>query len=61
MGHATSTPHVIHSTQEPAVICQPCGTTSNTIIRTPHGNLCPGCYKLLYSIPTSKPKELVAA
>lgn len=53
MGHRTVAPHrltVLYSSQETTVVCSTCHSTVKTLLTTPYGKLCPGCFKSVHEI-----------
>lgn len=57
MGHPAPQKYATISivpSEVPIVLCSTCNTTTNTVLRTPYGFLCPSCYKALF-IPSKQP------
>lgn len=68
MGHpfskfslSAAAPTVIQSSQETTVVCHTCNTKINTLLKTPNGHICPGCYKRIYINPALTQRKLTNA
>lgn len=64
MGHLSDLAPVrlvmLNSSQESTVVCTKCHSTVKTLLTTPHGKLCPGCFKLVHFIESDSSKKIPA-